>query len=167
MWYAKSVDKPSFEISTQEHDYLNHKFKFPGKTTWSPVSMKMVDPTNPDMAATLSDIVTYAGYHPPSTADDHTSMSKSSAVKTLGDVYIEQIDANGTMIEKWTLKNAWISKVTYGNLDYSSEELTEVEMEFQYDWATLETKTGSARTGADPGNTEWWGANDPYPTNTP
>ncbi len=165
MWYAKTVDKPSLEISTTEHDYLNHKFRFPGKTVWQPVTMKMVDPTDPDMSATLSDLVQYAGYHPPSQIDDHTSMSKSNAISTLGDVIIEQVDAQGAAIERWTLKNAWISKVTYGSLDYSSDELTELELEFQYDWAQIDTPKGkSGRVGTD-GRTSWWDGNDPYGTN--
>ena len=146
MWWAKSVDKPSFEISSQEHDYLNHKFKFPGKTTWNPVSLKMVDPTDPDMAATFSDIITAAGYHPPSTADDMTSVSKMLANIAVGEVTIDQIDANGNAIETWVLYNAWISKVNYGALDYSSEDLTELEIEFVYDWASLTSGTTNGST---------------------
>jgi len=140
-WYAKTIDKPSFEIGTTEHDYLNHKFKFPGKTTWQPVTMKVVDPTNPDLAATFSDMITAAGYHPPSNQDDMTSVSKRLATLSVGDVIITQIDAMGKALEQWTLYNAWISKVSYGSLDYSSEDLTELEIEFQYDWASLESGT--------------------------
>ena len=150
MWYAKTVDKPSLEVGVTEHDYLNHKFRFPGKTTWQPISMKIVDPTSPDMAATFSDLITGAGYHPPSNADDMTSMSKALATTALGNVIISQIDANGQTLERWTLHNAFISKVTYGSLDYSSEDLTEMEIELQYDWAMLETENtdGSAANGA-------------------
>lgn len=172
MWYAKSVDKPSFEIGTTEHDYLNHKFKFPGKTTWQPISMKMVDPTDPDMAATFSDIITAAGYHPPSNPDDMTSVSKQLATLSVGDVVITQIDAMGKSIEQWTLYNAWISKVTYGNLDYSSEDLTEMELEFQYDWASMKSGTDGGSvyspegaTGTDSGKDFWNpdGSSDPNP----
>ena len=126
LWYAKTVDKPSYEISTTEHNYLNHKFNYPGRTTWSPIALKIVDPTDPDMAATLTDIISAAGYHPPTDANDHTSMQKALATTALGDVVITQIDADGQALEKWTLYNGWISKVNYGSLDYSSDELTEM-----------------------------------------
>ena len=138
-WYAKTVDKPSYEIGVTEHDYLNHKFRFPGKTTWQPISMKLVDPTNPDLASTFSDMITAAGYHPPSNRDDMTSMSKKLATLAVGKVIITQIDADGKALEQWTLFNAWISKVNYGSLDYSSEDLTEMEIEFQYDWAQMQS----------------------------
>ena len=148
MWWAKSVDKPSFETSVTEHDYLNHKFKFPAKTTWNPISMKMVDPTSPDMAATFSALITAAGYHPPSNPDDLTTMSKAMATLSVGDVVISQIDAEGKTLEEWTLYNAFITKVTYGSLDYSSEDLTEVEVEFVYDWASLRVEgDGSVHKG--------------------
>ncbi len=170
-WYAKTVDKPSYEISTTEHDYLNHKFRFPAKTTWQPITMKMVDPTNPDMAATLSDIVTAAGYHPPSNQDDMTSMSKQLATVAVGRVVITQIDAEGKALEQWTLHNAWISKVNYGNLDYSSEDLTELELEFQYDWATMKSGTaaGSIFKGSNgsPNKKEFWGSGTDPNTDPP
>ena len=151
IWWAKTVDKPSFETSVTEHDYLNHKFKFPAKTTWNPVTMKMVDPTSPDMVATFSALITAAGYHPPTNADDQTSMSKALATLAVGDVVISQIDAMGKTLEEWTLHNAFITKVTYGNLDYSSEDLTEVEVEFVYDWAELRVKTDGSVHKAESG----------------
>jgi len=162
LWYAKTADKPSFEVSNTEHNYLNHKFNFPGRTSWSPVEIKLVDPTDPDMAASLSDIVTAAGYHPPADVNDHTSMQKALATAALGDVIITQIDSDGNALEKWTLWNAWISKVNYGSLDYSSDDLTEMSMEIVYDWATLETPStaGSNYAGTEaagsPNKQKFW-----------
>ena len=43
----------------------------------------------------------------------------------------------GEELEKWTLKHAWIKEVTFGDLDYGSEDLTEVTIKFRYDWATF------------------------------
>ncbi len=57
--------KPSFAIANAEHKYLNHTFYYPGSVTWNPVSIVMVDPVNPDMSATFSDIITQGGYAPP------------------------------------------------------------------------------------------------------
>ena len=57
LWYAKAVAKPSFAIEKTEHAYLNHTFKYPGKVTWDDLDVTLVDPVDPDVAATLSDIV--------------------------------------------------------------------------------------------------------------
>ena len=173
LWYAKTADKPNFEISTTEHMYVNHKFNYPGRTTWSPVAIKLVDPTDPDIAASLSDIISAAGYHPPSDVNDHTSMQKALATAALGDVIITQIDSDGNALEKWTLYNGWISKVNYGSLDYSSDDLTELEIEIVYDWASLETPAtdGSSYAGTEAvgvgDKRKFWqtdGSSDPNPS---
>ena len=52
-------------IAENEHKYLNHTFYYPGGVTWNPVSITMVDPVDPDMTATFSDIIVQGGYSPP------------------------------------------------------------------------------------------------------
>ena len=79
-------------------------------------------------------------------------MSKSKATNALGRVQIEQIDADGNMIERWVLWNAWIKDVKFGDLDYDGDDLTDIEIELRYDWAYLETAENGAN-GA--GNTYW------------
>jgi hypothetical protein len=97
-------------------------------------------------------------------------MSKLLATTNLGTVTISQIDADGQTLERWTLHNAFISKVNYGSLDYSSEDLTEMELELQYDWAMLETPgtEGASTTSGgkrNPGSKKYWaddGSTDPH-----
>ena len=36
-WWAKTVDKPSFDVSSNEYQLINHKFKYPGILTWKPI----------------------------------------------------------------------------------------------------------------------------------
>jgi len=168
LWFAKKCGKPSFEVSNTEHKYLNHTFNFPGKTKWNPIEATLVDALDPDVAATLSAIVTNAGYHPPANKNDLTSMSKALSVSSLGNVVIAQVDFMGQELEKWTLHNAWINKVTYGDLDYGGEDMTEINVGFTYDWAELETpmtKGSSAAVGPYNGQKFWSndGSTDPFP----
>ncbi len=145
VWYAKTINKPSFEISTGEHTYLNHKFYYPGGVTWAPISMTLVDPRDPDMTATLSDLVELSGYSPPSTPNDLGSMSKAKSAGALGTVFISQLDGDGKEIEKWTLWNAFITKVDYGSLQYEGgEALVEMSLDIAYDWARVDTSPDSS-----------------------
>ena len=58
VWYAKDVQKPTFTLAEATHEYLNHTYYYPGKVTWNPVEIKMVDPGgDPDVAATLAGIM--------------------------------------------------------------------------------------------------------------
>ena len=144
MWYAKSATKPSFTVNSSEHVFLNHKFYYPGAVTWNDVSVTLVDPRDPDVAATLSDIVEQSGYKPPSDPYSLGTMSKAKAAGALGYVNVTQIDGDGNEIEKWTLNNAFISDLKYGDLAYGNDDLVELTIQIKYDWATLDSKTGQS-----------------------
>tara|TARA_R110002110_G_scaffold134607_2_gene318052 strand:+ start:2887 stop:3192 length:306 start_codon:yes stop_codon:yes gene_type:complete len=84
-----------------------------------------------------------AGYKIPETSNDMMSMSKAKGVSTLGEVLIEQINEDAKMLERWILHNAWVQEVTFGELDYGNDELTEMTMKFRYDWASLSAGGGA------------------------
>lgn len=62
-----------------------------------------------------------------------------------GDVEILQLDADGntsfeSVLELWTLRNCWISKITPSELNYSSEELSTIDCTLVYDFAELKSR---------------------------
>ena len=147
LWWAKQVNKPSFSTETATHEYLNYTFKYPGKVTWDDISLTLVDPVNPDMAATLSDILVQSGYSIPTNAEtlQMSTLSKGKSAGALGMVTITQIDASGNDLEKWTLNNAFITKVAYGDLAYGDDGLTEMTVTLAYDWASLLVTTDGSK----------------------
>jgi hypothetical protein len=147
LWYATKVAKPSFTVSAAEHTYLNHKFFYPGAVTWNDVSVSLVDPADPDVTATLADIIIQSGYSPPTdaTAQNMNSMSKAKAAGALGTVVIKQLDSNGKALETWTLWNSWISDIKFGDgLEYGNDDLTALDVTLKYDWARVETTVPSS-----------------------
>ena len=137
LWYAKTVTKPSFQIAAAEHKYLNHT---------------LVDPVDPDMTATLSDIVVSSGYSPPADTNSLTTMSKAKAAGALGTVIITQIDAEGKPLEQWTLWNSFMTEVKYGDLEYGGDDLSEMSVTLKYDWARVETAGNSVAIAGSGGN---------------
>ena len=158
LWYAKTVSKPSFTVDAVEHNYLNHVFKYPGKVTWQDMTVTLVDPVEPDMAATLSDILVQSGYSPPTdaTTDQMGTISKAKAAGALGTIIVTQIDSNGAELEKWTLWNSFISEVKYGDLAYGTDDLTEMSLTIKYDWARIQTFAGGSVLSAGDGGTEFF-----------
>ena len=152
LWYAKTVSKPSFQIASTEHKYLNHTFYYPGSVTWQDVNLALVDPVNPDMTATLSDIIVQSGYSPPTDSNSLNTMSKAKAAGALGTVIITQIDSDGNPLETWTLWNSFITEVKYGDLAYGEDELTELSLILKYDWARVETAGPSVAVAGAGGN---------------
>jgi|TARA_B100000900_G_scaffold312675_2_gene271470 hypothetical protein len=145
LWYAKTAAKPSFAIGEVEHAYLNHKFYYPGSVSWNTITIGMVDPVDPDVTATISDIIVASGYSPPTDATALGSISKAKAAGALGTVIITQIDSDGNPLETWTLWNSFIKDVKFGDLEYGGEgDLMQTDIEIRYDWARVETANESS-----------------------
>jgi hypothetical protein len=148
---VKTASKPKITISSTPHVFMDHQFNFPGRVTWDPVTITMVDPAgSDDIAVMLMNKLGASGYKNPTTGEAAViSLSKDNSVnKALGEVSISQLNAEGLLVEKWTLKNAFITNMDFGGLDYSSDELSEISIELTYDWATLNENPG--RTTATP-----------------
>ena len=137
-FFVKTVKKPSFTVSEIEHQYVGHRFYFPGRVTWNPVEVTFVDPGDPDVAATLANIFVLGGYNTPITQEvAEKSLSKGLFAQNIGNPFIEALDSEGTTIEEWTLWNTWVTNIDFGQLDYSSDEMVIISMSLRYDYATL------------------------------
>ena len=143
---AKSVTKPSFQVGTTQHAFLNHNFNFPGRVTWQDVTLTLVDPINPDATYSFYRMLTASGYQLPTTVaadgavteEGRKTISKASMVEQLQQMRIETLDENGETIEHWTLNNCQFTSVNFDQLDYSSEELLNITVTVKYDWAELD-----------------------------
>ena len=137
-WNAKSVDKPSFNVSNSEYQLVNHKFKYPGIVTWNNIQITVADiyAGGPNTIVSLEDELSKIGYTRPDEASIMPGISKSNS--KVSDLIIEQIGADGKTVDKFTLKGAFIIAASYSKLDYSSDDITEVTLEIAYDYADYE-----------------------------
>jgi len=138
-WWAKTVSTPSFDVGEVEHHFLDNKYKFPGRVTWNDVSLTLVDPISVDAVAGTNKLLQDSGY---SVKDGTTGLAspptiskKKAATGPLETLKIMVLNADGNVLETWTLKNPFLKSAKYGDLDYSSDDLRTVEMTFAYDWA--------------------------------
>ena len=142
---VKKVKKPGFEITESEHQFLNHTFYFPGKVKWKEIQLTIVDNVGgEDASAELMEMLTESGYVEPNINSAEVgkgaqTVSKLKANAAIGTPEIIQLNSDGAEVEKWTLKNAWIKDVEFGELDYSSEELMNITLTIKYDSAKLVT----------------------------
>jgi len=149
----KKVDKPKAKIGSIQHKYLNHFFNYPGRLEWEDISMTFASITQPDATFLLNDVLVKAGYGVPV---DNLSPSQLSTIGKLkfngslgNKLYIEQLNPEGTTIEQWELNNPFFISVQFGSLDYSNEEIVEIQTTVKYDWAKLNTPTSEAGGAAD------------------
>ena len=151
-WVVKTASKPSFTIGESVHKYINHTFYYPGRIEWSTIDITLVDPVSPDASQALFGAIQAMGYRFPDmvgldgvAASAGVTFSKAAATTTLGEIKLRQIsggdptDGSIKTIEEWTLRNAWIKDVKFGDLSYENEDLTEITVQLRYDWAELTT----------------------------
>ncbi len=148
VWTVKTATKPRATISSVEHAYIDNTFKFPGRVTWDPISVTLVDPVEPDLSYSFLDALGAAGYkYPTNPIIAKKSLSKKGFVGSIGSVFITQLNDQGVEIERWELVNPFITSIDFGgSLDYTSDEMTEVSVELTYDWAKLTLHGGNKIT---------------------
>ena len=152
-WVITKVSQPGFEVSEKEHQYINHKFYYPGRVTWSDVKFTLVDPISPDATEQLQNVLTRSGYVYPNQSnhlDATNTISKARAINVTPQITIQLIGANpigqggergqsAPKIGSWTMHNAWVKGVTFSELSYESEDLLNAEVTLRYDWAVYKS----------------------------
>lgn len=149
-YLVKSVNKPQIQIGNNTVvNYIQHTFKYPGRLTWTDISVTLLDTIRvDDTTSRLANIVRQAGYVIPDTdRNAQFSFTKKGATNALNKPRIQQIDAGDPVnnippkiVEEWTLWNAWVKNVNFGqNLDYSNDSIVNVTLGITYDWAEYTT----------------------------
>ena len=138
VWFwTKSVTKPSYEIAVNEYQVANQIHKYPGLLRWNDVTIVIYD--NAGRAKKLVEQLGKIGYTSP---EDYGGSDGIGKINTLGgEVIIEQYNdkqVNSSPVEKWTLGNAFVRSINFGQLDYESDEFVQIEIVIAYDWAKLD-----------------------------
>jgi len=155
-FYARSATKPSFTVTQSQHKFLNHTFYYPGKVEWNTVTISMVDPVSPDATGNLLTILRASGYQVPSNLvpsaenpSPFSTIGKGNASAALGRVTIRALDENGDTLEEWTLNNPFIAGIQMNEYSYEGEELSTIDVELRYDWASYVLPEGRPDPGPD------------------
>ena len=157
LYNVKSIDKPTFTVDTKTYTMLNHKFKFPGIPNWEPISMTLVDMQSggaSSIESQLNKMIQQSGYsipisNSPLTATEKASMGSKSFKSAFGEgsgastasgyagtIDIIQLNSDGLPIDHWKLHGPIIKSISFGDLSYESDDLTEYKIDIEYDFAT-------------------------------
>ena len=149
---ARSVDRPSYTISDNPHQFFNHTFYYPGRITWNTISLTLVDPVNPNGAKILYEYLSSIGIEKPTSinAAIGTTITKESATSALGNLVIKEMGTRAgspqtVVIGNWQFLNAFLTDVNFGAQDYGSEDMVDISLTVQYDWAEYQRGDVQAR----------------------
>ena len=137
-----NVKKPSMTITETPVKYIAHTFKYPGRLTWTDVTCTLIDPISPDTSGILTKVLQSSGYKLPENEEAaRFAFSKKNSVNALNNPRLVQLDGGDVErdiapreVEEWTLFNAWVSSIDYGQLDYTNENLVTISVTIKYDF---------------------------------
>lgn len=138
VWWAKTVDTPSYNITDVTHSFFDNEYKFPGRVQWQDVNMTLVDPISPNAVQMTNQIILNSGYTVKGSQEfgnNPTSITKVGANNAIGNVLIEILKGDGTPVETWTLNNPFITSVKFSTLDYTNDDMRTIDLTWKYDWA--------------------------------
>ena len=156
-WYAKSVDKPGLILKVLDQDRIvkqgAKKQSMPSVESpeLKPINMVLVDPTYPNVTRKIIRWIRRSGLHEAQAQQiisDAKKTRKKSFLDTIGPVTIEQLAPNGKWLEKWTLHGAFPADISFGKLDYSSNDLVEINMTWYYTSFTVEFSGFNPKTSS-------------------
>lgn len=165
VWWAKTVDTPSYTVTDVTHSFFDNEYKFPGRVQWQDVNMTLVDPISPNAAFITNQIILDSGYsiksqdqfngsNPRPGAFGPTSITKSGANVAVGIVTIDIFAGNGSVVESWQMNNPFITSVKFSTLDYTNDDMRTIDLTWKYDWAICESgdgENGTLGTQFEPG----------------
>jgi hypothetical protein len=129
-YLIKTANRPSIQFETITLDHINVNRKLKGKGTWQTIDITLFDPIVPSGAQAVMEWVRLS--HESLTGrDGYADFYKK-------DIQCYLLGPVGDKIEQWTLKGAFIQNAVFNDLDWSSNDVVEITLTLEYDYAILE-----------------------------
>ena len=129
-YLIKTLNRPNVTFTNIVLDHINVKRKIKGKANWEPITCELYDPVTPSGAQAVMEWIRLS--HESVTGRDGYSdfYKKDVVINVLGPV--------GDKVEEWTLKGTWIKEATFGDLDWSTNDVVGISLTLKYDYAILQ-----------------------------
>jgi hypothetical protein len=128
-WYVESTSRPSLTINSTAIDFLNTKTYVAGKYEWGEISVTFRDPIGPSASQALME---WVRLHAESVTG---RMGYAAGYKR--DIFLSLLDPTGVVIEKWVLKNTFLTKVDFQGLSYAEDGLVTIQASLRPDYCLL------------------------------
>jgi hypothetical protein len=127
---VKTASRPTFEIPSQEIPWINTTRYIAGKGKFSTMSVTLYDPIAPSGAQQVMEWIR-THYESVSGRAGYADFYKR-------DIQLKMLDPIGTVVELWDIKGAQITNATFGDLDYGSEDPSDISLTIQMDNCVLQ-----------------------------
>jgi hypothetical protein len=110
--------------------YINHTRYIAGKGKFETLSVTIYDPIAPSGAQQVMEWIR--------THWESVSGRAGYADFYKRDIQLKMLDPMGTVVELWDIKGAFLTQVNYGDLDYGSQEPSDIALTIRFDNCVLQ-----------------------------
>jgi len=126
----KSAARPNVTIGESTLEYINSKRYLAGKLAYDAISVTLYDPIAPSGAQQVMEWIR--------THTETVSGRSGYADFYKRDCQLKMLDPVGTVIELWDLKGCFLTSAGFGDLDYGTEDPTEIALTIRFDNCVLQ-----------------------------
>ena len=128
-WFVSTAKRPSATIKDTEIPFINTSTWVAGRFVWETIDVTFRDPIGPSASQALME---WFRLHAESVTG---RMGYAAGYKKT--VELEMLDPTGVVVEKWQLVGTFMTKIDFGKLDYSSDDLADITVTLRMDRCIL------------------------------
>lgn len=124
--FVKVAARPNLSIEEVEINHLNAKMWIPGKGTWNTITVTYLDVAHEEMRSLYDWLASVYNFTDPV----HLTQAEKRDWNATG--VLNMYDGCGTLLESWILQYMFPTEMNFGELDYSSSEVAEIELTLRF-----------------------------------
>ena len=128
-WTLESAKRPAITQGATEIQFLNTSTWVVGRYTWDDINITFRDPIGPSTSQAVMEWVRLTS--------ESVTGRHGYAAGYKRDVELEMLDPTGAVVQKWILKNAFLTNVDFGDLSYGDDGLATITGTLKMDYAIL------------------------------
>lgn len=128
-WTLKSAKRPSIQQNSTEIQFMNTSTYVLGRYTWDEIQVTLRDPIGPSTSQAVMEWVRLGS--------ESATGRQGYAAGYKRDLELEMLDPSGVVVQKWILKNCFVTNADFGDLDYGTDDVAEVTITLRPDYCIL------------------------------
>lgn len=128
-WSVSSSGFPSLNQNEIEIPWLNSSEWVLGRYVWDKIDVTFRQQIGPSTAQALMEWVRLGS--------ESSTGRQGYAAGYKRDVVIEMLDPTNVPVQKWLLKNAFLTTINFGNGKYDDDAIAEITVSVRYSYAIL------------------------------
>lgn len=130
---AVTVTRPSISFEEVQLDRYNSRGYVAGKHTWEPMTLTVEDDVTGGAAKVIQDQIQSQQWLTGAEGPFLGATPEASGYKFT--TFIDMLDGQEQLIEKWTIEGCWIQAADHTDLDYAASDAVQITITIRYDHA--------------------------------